>query len=253
MRFKTIFFTIISIFTVFSLQGQNDSDTDFTLQTENRDIASFDKISVNGRFNISINQSEKQEIKIIAPEKIISNVRTENINGVLTINMIDPNQSKTLLESIKDKWSDYLIRKPIEISISVSNLQTIDSKGASTIDLLGLLNANELQINLSGATKATLNTQIGNQLNVSLEEASKLDIKGEVGKLYLNCNGASVFNGNNLAAKDVEVYLIGASRANVYASESIDAKLAGVTKLVCKGNPKQIKQDVSRGSSIVIQ
>jgi hypothetical protein len=47
--------------------------------------------------------------------------------------------------------------------------------------------------------------------------------------------------------------LSGASRANIHVTESLDAELKGATKLVCSGSPKNIRQNASRGSSIVIK
>ncbi len=250
MKLKLFLIWGLIVALAFPAFSQN-SDTKFEILTENRQLSSFDDIQVTGRFRIVIYESGSQQVSVTAPDKLLETVGTTVENGVLKISM-DAAKEKSVLDNLK-AYNDYLLRKPIEIKIGVSDLKNISARGASRIESQGVLNLSNLTIELSGASKADLNCNISNNLTASLAEAVKLDIQGTAASVTVKGNGASAYNGQNLIAKDVKVELNGASRAEVHASESIDANLNGATKVVCTGSPKDVKQSASRGSSITIR
>ncbi|MBP1637805.1 MAG: hypothetical protein H6Q18_594, partial [Bacteroidetes bacterium] len=105
--------------------------------------------------------------------------------------------------------------------------------------------------NLSEASKATLECNISD-LTLSLSEAAKLEMTGKAQNIQLEASGAANFKGGNLQSKNVTVNMSGASRADVFASESLHAKLNGASTLYCYGSPKDVHQTTSRVSKIVI-
>lgn len=235
--------------------SQNASDSNFELITENRQLAAFDGINVTGRFKVVIYESAVQEVSVTSPDKLLNAVETQVENGVLKINMQDAVKDKdnNVLENLKTKYNDYLLRQPIEIKVGLPNLKSISARGASRIESQGVLSSTNLTVELSGASKADLNCNISNELTVSLAEAVKLDIQGSAASVAVKANGASAHNGGKLIAKNASVDLNGASRAEVYASENFEANLNGATKAICTGSPKKVKQNASRGSSITIK
>ncbi|MFV0391002.1 MAG: head GIN domain-containing protein [Paludibacteraceae bacterium] len=251
---KKNFLIIMGLALVCAFPTFSQSDNTFELITESRDLSAFDAIHVTGRFKIVLTDAPKQSVKVTVPDKFLETVETTVRNGELTIQMIEPSNDKgsNVLEGLKAKYNDYLIRQPIEIHVGVSNLKSIIAKGTSRIETTGSLNVSNLNVELNGASKARLKADIGNNLTVSLSEAAKLDIDGTAKNLDITANGAASYNGNTMLAKHVKVELNGASRAEVYADDSFDAVLNGATKVVCSGSPKSIKQQASRGSSITI-
>lgn len=254
-KVKLIFSLSLAIASLMPVVAQNTSDTDFELITENRELPPFEGINVSGRFKIVLYQSDVQTVSATVPEKFIETVETKVENNILYINMLDLTKEKegNILENLKIKYNDYLLRQPIEIKIGIPDLKSIYAKGASRIESQGALIINNLTIELSGASKAELNANIANSLNTSLSEAVKLDIQGSAENISVKANGASAFNGGKLLTKNAKVDLNGASRAEIHATESFDANLNGATKAICTGNPKSVKQVVSRGSSITIK
>lgn len=231
--------------------SQNAGNVELT--TESRQLTSFDRVNITGRFRVIIYESGTQQVSVTAPDKLLGAVETSVESGVLKINMQQDSANNNVLENLKAKYNDYLLRQPIEIKIGVADLKNISARGASRIESQGVLNLSNLTVELSGASKAELNCQIGNNLIVSLTEAVKLDIQGSATNVVVTGNGASAYNGEKLIAKSAKVELNGASRAEVYASESFEANLNGATKVVCIGSPKNVKQHASRGSSITVK
>lgn len=251
MKKKSILI-LVAFLCVLPLFPQKSSETNFELITENRNLPTFDAIQVIGRFKIILAQSETQRVNVTAPDKFLETVETKVENGILYINMVDLKNETGILENLKTKYNDYLIRQPIEIRIDAVNLKNISAKGASRIESQGTLSAKKFTVELYGASKAELNINVS-AVDVFLAEAAKTDIKGVTNQLLVKASGACAFHGSQLLAKDAKVDLNGASRAEVHTTESLDANLSGATKLVCSGSPRNIKQYASRGSSITVK
>jgi len=257
---KKLFFILSLIFAVgFQSFAQNNNDNDdadktkFEIVNENRNLPVFESIDITGRFKVVLHQSTTQTVTVVAPDKFMSIVSTTVENGILKINITDPPKDKDVnfFEKMKLKHNDYLIRQPIEIHIGVNNLKQIIADGASTIETKTNFDIHELYINLSEASKATLECNISD-LTLSLSEAAKLEMTGKVQNIQLDASGAANFKGGNLQSKNVTVNMSGASRADVFASESLHAKLNGASTLYCYGSPKDVHQTTSRVSKIVI-
>lgn len=240
--------------TIFA-QNNNESTTEFTVVSQNREISDFQSIDITGRFLVKLYASEKPEVSVITAEKFIDIVETTSANGVLKINMKDKSaeDKKGVLDGLKTKYNDYLIRQPIEIHIGVKNINIINVAGVTTIESDGTLKLQTLYMSIGDASKVNLNVEIAKELNVSLTGASKMDVSGSTDKLTIGVHGACSLDGKDLKAKTVKAELSGAGRAEVYATEEIDADLKGASKLVCNGSPKTVKQSVSRASAITIR
>lgn len=251
---KYLVLILVTFLSVSPLFSQKSSETNFELITENRELPPFDGIQVTGRFKIILSQDNAQQVSATVPDKFLETVETKVENGILHINMVDLKKEKEagILESLKTKYNDYLLRQPIEIKIRAVNLKSISAKGASRIESQGTLHANKLTVELLGASKAELNIN-ASAVDAVLAEAAKIQIKGNASQVFVKATGASTFNGASLLGKEAKVDLAGASRSEVHATESLDANLSGATKLICTGSPKKIKQYASRGSSITVK
>lgn len=257
MKNKLVSFALamICVFPLVSQTRETAKKTEYNVVSEARVIDSFKAIEVSGRFRVLLHQATKPEVTVLAAEEYISAVETLVENGVLRINMLDltDNKNVSVIDGLKTKYNDYLIRQPIEIHIGVTDISKILVNGVTTVETESILKLENLYINISDASKASLHIDIENGFVASLSGASKMEAKGKAASTEISVSGASSFEGKNLLIKDAKVALSGASRAEIHASESLDAELKGATKLVCSGSPKNIRQNASRGSSIVIK
>ncbi len=83
--------------------------------------------------------------------------------------------------------------------------------------------------------------------------ASRADIDGSANDLNIDVSGASKVDADELKAQNVVVEASGASKANVYAIQSIDAPASGASSIGCEGNPKFQKKSDSMGSKVSIK
>lgn len=225
------------------------------LKTEKREVSTFNSLDISGRFVVEIYYSEIPEISITAAEKYIHTIETKVENGMLQVNMLDAigEENISLIDGVRMKYKDYLIRKPIEVKIGVNKLSIINLAGLSNLRMDKVMQVDDLYVSMGDGAKASLRIHSTDKVDITLTGRSKLDIDGHANQFILNVHGASSVVGSNFKVKDLTINQTGASRAETYATESLDATLVGATKLSCWGSPKSIKQKVAMGSSIDIQ
>lgn len=251
---KNLLLIGLTILMAIPIQAQNQKK-EYKIISEERNVADFDAIDVNGRFKITLFESNQPKVTIVAADEFISTIETTVKNKQLKINMMDvsKNENKNFFEKIKTKYNDYLSHQIIEIHIGVNNLKQFIATGLTSFESSTMLNSSTFYIKASNAAKGELDVNVSNKLTVELSGASKLELEGNTNQLQVDAVGASNLEADDLTSIDATVKQSGASRVEIKATESIDVNLSGATKLVCTGSPKSIKQNASRGSSITIQ
>lgn len=255
-------FLMLSLVIAFGFQSfgqKNNAKVDkesgeYEIINENRNVPQFENLNVTGRFKVVLHQTSSQTVSVVAPDKYLEYVETTVDHNALIIKMKEPKkgEDKNIFERFKTKYNDYLIRQPIEIHIGVNNLKQIVLDGASIVETESAFEGKELYINLSGASKASLEYTLSN-VSVVLSGASKLEMKGRAENFQLEGSGAALCEATNLKTKNVTANLSGASKAEVFATDNFDAKLSGASTMICEGNPKEVRQTSSRASKIVIK
>ena len=106
------------------------------------------------------------------------------------------------------------------------------------------------ELDLSGASKAVINNVKTARLELNAKGASQITINGETANLDADLSGASQLDAVDLRAQNVKVSASGASRAAVFAAQSILAKAGGASNIVYAGDPQTINKDASGASTI---
>lgn len=212
MKTKIIFLLLIFIISLSGCRfwGVRGSGD---IESENRDLEVFDAIEASGAFNIDISVGEEQSIIITADDNLLKYIVTKVRGGKLIID------SKRNLNP----------KKEILVKIKVKELNYIESSGACDFYIDGI-NSEHFKVNASGASDLTL--------------------KGNCDKFYISLSGAGNVKARDFIAKNVKVDISGASDADVFASESLDAEVSGVGSVNYYGNPDKVSSDISGVGSI---
>lgn len=226
-----------------------------TTVTETRELSEFTSIEISGRFAVTLYHSAKPEVSVTAADKYIEDVETVVERGVLKVNMLNliGSENVSVIDGVKIKYSDYLLRKPIEVKIGINKLNILNLAGVSNVAMKEVLNTDMFYLSVGDASKANLNLNISDKLDVYMAGSSRVELKGNAKKMEAAIHGASSLTAGNLKLKDTEIELSGASRAEIHSTKSLATTLKGATKLQCTGSPQIIKQDVSIGSSLIIK
>ena len=175
---------------------------------EKRAIDKFDEISISGAYNVDIYVGEEPSVEISGEENLLQYISTEVEHGELNIyneRSISP-------------------RKRIVIKVYTPGLNSISTSGASNIYAESIY-SERFVMDLSGAGSIKLN--------------------GDTQSFEANLSGAGSLEAKDLIAKYVDINISGASSADVYASEKLDASVSGVGGVNYYGNPKNVDTDIS--------
>lgn len=210
------------------------NNTDYVDQV--RDIEAFKAIDISGNFEVEIENSPNQLLVVSATEDFMHRIITEVKNETLFIHS-----------------NGVSLNNPIKINLSASYLESIVAKGAVKIDGSSTIKSDNLYMLLQGAAKADLNVDVNGQFEIEAEGASGIKLEGVCKSLKMKALGASEIDAENLKAQHADVYVAGASSAEIYASESLNADANGAAKIICYGNPTNINKTERIGATIKIR
>jgi len=187
---------------------------------QDRELETFTRIKVKGGIELHLVAGKDQKVSIETVEDRIADVETYVRNDTLVIDM--PKHGK------RNYWNNV----EVTVDISMKSLEGIEVLGAVDADVRGI-DSEYLEIEIKGA--------------------ADLDIEGSCGELELDVKGAGDISASDLKCKSVDVDVKGAGSASVYASEKVEADVAGVASIKVFGKPKTVRKHVGGLGSISIR
>ncbi|MCP4574037.1 MAG: DUF2807 domain-containing protein [bacterium] len=183
------------------------------METRELDLDTFDAIDLGGAFEVTITFGDYQKIEVTIDDNLWDNLEADVKGGVLEIGW--------------DKSCNP--DDDCEIVIVMKELERFD---------------------VHGACSALIEDFDGDRFEFTVSGAADLDIDGEVDELEIQISGAGDLDARSLKAKHVKVRISGAGNGELYASESIDARISGAGSLDYWGSPEKEKTKVSGVGSI---
>jgi hypothetical protein len=214
---------------VFDEDNSNQIEKDFELQ-------GFHGIDISGNIELILTQDTLTSVRVTASELIMPDIVAEVEDGILKL------YSKTVF-----------VNKSIKLYVTNDSITDLDLNGACKVQNYGKMTSTNLAIDISGASKAEMNVDIKNRVDITVSGAGYCDIDGNTNVLRIDVSGASKIEADQLLAKHVEVEASGASSAWVNASEFVNIEGSGASKIICDGHPKIFKKNASGASKVDIR
>ena len=214
----------------------NFSDEDKPYKDEVRICEPFHAVEISGNIELDLTKDSVQKVTVSSPDDFISKVVTKVENGVLHVYS-----------------HGILVNRSVKVIISSDSIKNITAKGACKISSDYQYAISDLKIELLGASEADLEVKVAGMLDLDTKGASKIELKGTCNKLRINGVGASEIEATDLIAKDADIHVSGATHANIYASENLNAEAYGASDIDCKGHPKKVKKTDHVSSSINVE
>ncbi len=204
------------------------------------DVSSFNELDIHGAFTINIIKADFHSCVLAGENDLKDEVEINSNNGVLSIQ-----------DERKLNFTNFWKRKKdgsMILEIKTPNLEDIDLSGANKVIVSGF-DEEQMDVSISGANEIDLFSNV-NQLNIEVSGASDIELNGEGTVLDVDFSGAGELDAGNFYANEVYADLSGATTAKVYAEELLDADLSGACNLTYRGDPNEIRQDVSGMGSL---
>src|SRR5687768_16614676 len=175
---KKIITAFLGLFIGLTVCAQQVNDPN----AEVRKASGYHGISVSSSFDVYLSQGNEEAVAVSASEtKFRDRITVEVKNGILHIGY-----------NSEGKWGQG--NKKLKAYISFKQIDKLDISGACDAYISGTLKAEDLGINLSGASDLKGRLDIKN-LTVDLSGASDMNITGTAAKLIIDASGASAFRG----------------------------------------------------------
>lgn len=169
------------------------------VQKQKREVGAFNSISTEGAFDLEIVCQKPQAVEVEGDDNILPLITTEVSNNVLHIRSL----------------RGYSASQPINLKISLPNLEGVSASGAGNIEVSGIKNE-KFVIDANGAPT--------------------IRAVGETGSLNIDANGAGEIDTHKLRAARVVIESKGVSKVEVYAAEQLDVNIFGPSHVVYEGN-----------------
>ena len=205
---------------------------------EKRNVPAFHGIHVSNAFNVYLTQGNEDALAVSASEdRFRDKIKTEVKDGILYISY----ENGLHFNSGKMKLKAY---------ISFKNLDEIKASGACDLFVMGELKADELNIDLSGATDMKEGKLDVKKLSVHLSGASDMKISGNAPQLKIEAGGASDFKAYDMVTDYCDAEASGASSIQITVNKELSAKATGASDVHYKGEAV-IRDLKSSGASSV--
>ena len=224
-------------------QGRNGHNYSFNWSDDNKPYADevrkcepFHAVDISGNIELTLIKDSTQKVTVSSPNDFISKVETKVENGVLYIYS-----------------NGILINRSIKVTISGDSIRSMVAKGACKICSDYELVTPDFNVELLGASEANLKIKVAGLFNLDTKGASKVNLKGSCETLKVNGVGASEIEASDFIAQNANIQVSGATHANVFASEILNAEALGASDIDCKGHPKSVKKSEHISSSINVE
>jgi hypothetical protein len=209
MRTKPVLWLILVLLTVsIACTVTRGNDTAETVRgsgnviTEEREVSDFTSIALQGWGKLVIDQTGSESFSITADDNFLPYIETEVRDRELIISI----PSNTMFTDITD----------LTYQVTVKSLDGLELTGAGDIEILHL-DAEDWQVNLSGAGNIT--------------------VSGEVDTQTIVISGAGGYNAEDLSSQQASIEHSGAGMAVVQVSDTLDVNISGVGSVEYIGDP----------------
>lgn len=208
----------------FLLQSFVSPNSDKILVDENRQVESFNKISVSGSFEVFVKQGS-QSVHIEADQNLLQKIETKVENNELKIG-----------------WEKHAGNKinndqKVIIHISLPELEGLSISGSGKI--IGESNFASKHLSNSIAGSGEISVEVSaSKISSDIAGSGNILVIGSCDQSYISIAGSGNYEASDLETKETEISIAGSGSAKVNVSSILDIDIAGSGEVLYKGNPK---------------
>lgn len=207
------------------IKGSGNSDT------ETRTLNSFDAVSLSSIGDLTIKNSDKDELVIEADDNLLQYITSEIKNGKLTIGTQDGINFNPIS---KIRYTLYM----------TADLTALTVSGLGNISA-GQVNTNEIDLVVSGSGNILVDQVVAEKANTTISGLGSVEIKqGKIKNQIIEISGSGQLTAENVESEQVDVTISGLGGASLWVIDQLNAQISGSGSIDYYGNPR-IQQNVS--------
>ncbi|HAD83210.1 TPA: hypothetical protein DCG35_12265 [Candidatus Edwardsbacteria bacterium] len=201
--------------------------------SQSRDVSGFDKIQVNGAYDLYITQDKEYSLRIEAEPEVLENILTEVKDGLLVVSDRKPRIRIGLFKS-----------KARKIHLTLPELKELCINGAADVAGQNRIKTGNFSLMVNGAGDVELELEAGD-VAATINGAGDIKLKGTAENFDISIDGAGDISASDLASRKASVRISGAGDCRVNASQELTVNIAGSGDVGYQGSPKVVTKNVS--------
>lgn len=228
----SLFILILSIASTFSTFAGTGSD-----ETQTRKVSSFNAIDVSSGIDLYLTMGSSEEVKIVADEDIIDNIKTEVRNGTLHIYMK------------RNNWFNWGGNKTRKAYVTLKELVELNASAGSDVRSENTLEGDNLEISASSGSDVKLVVRYKNLL-LDTSSGSDAELQGKVKHLKLSASSGSDIDASELESVNCRASASSGSDISLNVSDELEADASSGADITYRGNPKTKNINESSGGDV---
>lgn len=223
MKKSIVFFAIVAM--MITVSSCEKVIGDGPLQTETRNITDFSGVSasIGGKINYKIDPDYK--VEITAQANILDVIQTSKVNGHLLVKVKDGVRIRS--------------HEDITINISAPNADYLHLSGSGDLIVSGLVNEDNLDMDISGSGNITLSSAtVNDKIRATISGSGNIKVlSGSAINEDLRISGSGKLLLQDVIAEHAKTTISGSGDIKVNLSQSLDATISGSGSVYYLGNP----------------
>jgi hypothetical protein len=198
-----------------------------------RAVGAFSEIRSKGAVDLVIRPASKEAVTVVADS---------NLQPIITTAV----EGNALVIDSKGSWSS---KAKIQVIVDVVNVSVVSLSGSGDLTAAGLV-AKAFSVSISGSGNARLENFQAESLNVSISGSGDFYAAGKAPAQSYRIAGSGDIRTDALEGANVSVNIAGSGDAKVWATQGLEASIAGSGDVRYKGTPTNVKKRVAGSGSV---
>jgi len=227
--------TIVSV-----VRGDNDKfsfywqdDVHEETSSQRIPVSDFHSLDVSGNIRVELTQDSVYSLQAVGGNSALSHLQTKVSNGVLRI-----------------YTEKFHVNRNLTLYVVMPELRGLKVSGASEVNSDNRFTSDNMEIELSGMSKANLNVHVNKEMKVKQSAATELDLQGMAYRLVYSSSGTSHFDANELLVHNARIKGSGAVDLKTNVTDSLDVSMSGASNFKNRYRPVYHHQELSGAANI---
>ncbi|UII23060.1 head GIN domain-containing protein [Fulvivirga ligni] len=204
---------------------------------EERSVSDFKSVNLSTAGKVYVTQGNGYKVVLEGSNDVLKEVETE-VRG-----------SKLVIKKEGSGWFNWSSDDDLTVYITMPSIEGLSVSSSGKIYGQNKFKTDDLRVSVSGSGKVQIQTSSDN-VDISISGSGKVKLEGEANSVEASVSGSGDVMASDFKAKDYSVSISGSGSCEVYAEESIDARISGSGSVHYKGNPKKVNSKTAGSGSV---
>lgn len=204
------------------------------ISAQQRDIAPFEDIRVDGPFHVHLAQGARHAVSVSAEENLQQYIDTRLEGNLLVIS----SRSHVRLRP----------KKEISITVTSPRYSNINIRGSGEINTTSALKSERFNLEIMGSGDIQLQLDAP-VIDAAIKGSGNITLSGRTARFDADISGSGDIKAFDLMSEHTKVRIAGAGDAQVFASKTLSIHISGAGDVAYKGTAS-VQQSVNGAGNI---